>query len=115
MFHKLLLILGLEVTGFTVERLLLLGALSRGVRAFKLILLRCFGTSGGVWLNALGQVFSLVLLAVLPRGRDRGSGAWRVGVLDDAELSAVLVVEAVPDGKHTRVTAALPSPAVNQL
>lgn len=108
MFDKLLLVLSLEVTRFTVEGFLLLGALRRGddgaVFAFG-ALLRCFGAGRGARLSTTGQVFSFVpivlfLLHVVSHDHGDDARAWRLWVLDDTDLSVVLVVVAVPDQTH---------------
>lgn len=99
MFHKLLFVLSLEVTRLTVEWLFLLGAL--GGRAVCLFgaLLSCFCAGWGVWCSSSRQVFSLApavfLVASYDYSVDRWS--WRLRVLDDTELCAVLVVVTVPD------------------
>lgn len=103
MFHKLLLALSLEVARFTVKRFLLLGALVGGRAVFVFgVLLRGFGSGWRVGLSALRQVFSLVPIVVLVVSYDYSVDprARRLGVLDDTELSVVLVVKAVP-ARHT--------------
>ncbi len=112
MFDELLLVLSLEVTRLTVEGFLLLAAFSwggRAVFAFR-ALLRCFGVGRGVGLSALGQVFGFVtvvflsLLLIVSYDHGADGWAWRLRVLDDAELSVVLVVIAVPGQTHRQVS-----------
>lgn len=98
-FHKLCLVLRLEVTRLAVERLLLLTTVSDAVFVLG-VLLRWFGADWGAGLDALRQVLSLVRVSegVFFRGGGGsvdggGRGLW---VLDDTELLVVLVVEAVP-------------------
>ena len=112
--NELLLILSLEVTRLTVERLLLLlgslhgsssyGSLRDGGDIFAFdALLGCFSCGRGARLSAPGQVFSSVLsqlLCVVPYDHSIDVGAWGLGVLDDAELSLVLVVVTVPEQTH---------------
>lgn len=62
------------------------------------VLLRCFGAGWGVRLGALRQVFSLVPVVMVSCDHSIDAWGWRLWVLDDTELSVVLVVVAVPVG-----------------
>lgn len=99
MFHKLLFVLSLKVTRLTVEWLFLLSALGgRAVCSFG-ALLSCFCAGWGMRCSSLRRVISLApavfLVVSYDHSVDRWS--WRLRILYDTELCAVLVVITVPD------------------
>ena len=91
-FHKLLLVLSLEMAGFTVEGLLLL-------LATFAILLGGLAAGQGAGLSSLRWVFVPVL-----RHRRLDFCRWfrRLRAFQDAELLTVLVVETVPGDRQMR-------------